>query len=69
MDQTIPVRDTLGNIIITPKYRFAYPFSDGKAKVTDTGKLVIEKQSLDNHTYWLSDKWCFISYKKLKHPD
>ena len=56
--------DTLGNIIITPKYRFAYPFSDGKAKVTDTGKLVIEKQSLDNHTYWLSDKWYFISYKK-----
>ena len=49
--------DTLGNIIITPKYKFAYPFSDGKAKVTDTGKLVIEK------------KWYFISYKKLKHPD
>ena len=31
--------DTLGNVVISPRFKFAYPFKDGHAKVTDTGVL------------------------------
>lgn len=30
--------DSSGHIIITPQFKFAYPFEGGKAKVTFTGK-------------------------------
>ncbi len=53
--------DTIGNLVIPPRYRFAYPFTNGKAKVTDTGKLLIDSQDIDRHEYWQSDKWYFIS--------
>lgn len=55
--------DTLGNIVISPKYKFAYPFSDGRAKVTDMGKAITVGDSLDNYEYWKSDKWYFIRHK------
>ena len=56
--------DTLGNIIITPKYKFAYPFTDGKAKVTDRGRLIIDSEDFESHEYWQSDKWFLIPHKK-----
>ena len=56
--------DTLGNIIITPKYKFAYPFTDGKAKVTDRGRLIIDSEDFESHKYWQSDKWFLIPHKK-----
>lgn len=51
--------DTLGNVVISPKYKFAYPFSGGKAKVTDSGKPAIEKDS--EYSSWESDNWYFVS--------
>lgn len=56
--------DTLGNIVISPRFKFAYPFKEGHAKVTDTGVLVPCGEGVDRHTTWLSDKWYFISKKK-----
>ena len=53
--------DTIGNLVIHTRYRIAYPFTNGKAKVTDTGKLLIDSQDIDRHEYWQSDKWYFIS--------
>ena len=32
--------DSLGNVVIKPQFTFAYPFEDGKAKVTNSGKKV-----------------------------
>lgn len=58
--------DTMGNLIIPPKYRFAYPFKSGEAKVTDKGTLLVDSQDIDRHEYWQSGKykWYFISHKK-----
>lgn len=56
--------DTLGNVVISPRFKFAYPFKEGHAKVTDTGVLVPCGEGVDRHTTWLSDKWYFISKKK-----
>lgn len=55
--------DTKGNLVIPPRFRFAYPFTNGKAKVTDTGTPVIDSQYIDRHEYWKSDKWYYISHK------
>ena len=56
--------DTIGNLVIPPKYKFAYPFTNGKAKVTDVGTLLIDSQDIDRHEYWQSDQWYFISHKE-----
>ena len=56
--------DTLGNVVISPRFKFAYPFKEGRAMVTDTGVLVVDSEGVDRHTTWLSDKWYFISKKK-----
>lgn len=51
--------DTLGNIIIKPQFAFAYPFENGKAKVTYSGKKsFIDKQK--EHWKWESDFWFYI---------
>ena len=60
--------DTLGNVVIKPKYKFACPFEGGKAKVTNTGKRVTEPSCNDGHWYWASDDWFFISHKGKKLP-
>lgn len=54
--------DTLGHIVISPQYKFAYPFVNGKAKVTNVGSLCVDSTSVDMHHYWQSDKWYFISH-------
>ncbi len=56
-DGLIGFADTLGNIVIEPTYKFAYPFSGGRAKVTDTGREVVNGE----HRAWESDNWYFIS--------
>ncbi len=56
--------DTLGNVVISPRYKFAHPFSGGKAKVTDTGRRVVSQNG--EHSVWESDKWYFVSRKKRK---
>ena len=56
--------DTLGNVVISPRFKFAYSFKEGRAMVTDAGVLVVDSEGVDRHTTWLSDKWYFISKKK-----
>lgn len=51
--------DSSGNVVIPPIFRFAYPFSRGKAKVTFTGES--KRAEDDEHYYWDSDIWFYIS--------
>lgn len=48
--------DIQGNIIIKPQYLYAYPFKNGKAKVTLTGEKITNKEQ----SYWKSKNWFFI---------
>ena len=52
--------DTLGNIVIVPQYKFAYPFQDGKAKVTNQGQRELDEE----YWKWSSDSWFYI-----QHPE
>ncbi len=53
--------DSLGNVVIKPLFKFAFPFEDGKAKVTLTGE---QKAMPDReHHEWVSDKWQYINKK------
>ena len=53
--------DTLGNIIVKPKFKFAYPFENGHAKVTFTGeKKYMKSKEL---FYWDSNSWIQIDKK------
>lgn len=53
--------DTLGNVILEPKYTFAYPFKDGRTKVTFNGKKKIIPESRGEYHYWESDDWYFLN--------
>ncbi len=55
-DGAIGFADTLGIVIIPPSYKFAFPFKDGKAKVTYEGQSV----SNGEYTDWESSSWIFI---------
>lgn len=52
--------DTLGNIVIKPQFAFAFPFKNGRAKVTFTG----EKKKISNsdeYYWWDSIDWYYIT--------
>lgn len=49
-----------GAVIITPRYAFGYPFSNGKAKVTDEGHLAEVEGSNGEYHYWESNNWYWI---------
>jgi hypothetical protein len=49
--------DENGNTVITPRFKCAFPFEDGKAKVADTGE---ERRYDAEHRYWESDGWYYI---------
>lgn len=49
--------DEKGNTLITPRFKFAFPFEHGKAKVSDSGE---KKQYDAEHWYWESDDWYYI---------
>lgn len=53
-----------GDIMIQPMYDCAYPFENGKTKVSKKCKQV----QIGEHTMWKSDDWYYISKdnKKLK---
>lgn len=53
--------NTLGNITIKPQFKFAFPFKNGKAKVTFTG----EEKAIFNgeHHEWVSNEWQYINKK------
>lgn len=52
--------DEKGNTIITPRFAFGFPFENGKAKVTDSGKEKEVEGSRGEYHYWESDDWYYI---------
>ena len=53
--------DSLGNVVIKPQFKFAFPFKGGKAKVTFTGE---EKVMSDGEPReWVSNEWQYINKK------
>lgn len=49
--------DENGRTVITPRFKCAFPFENGKAKVADSG----EKRRYDaEHWYWDSSDWYYI---------
>ncbi len=62
-DGKIGYADSLtSKIIIEPQYDCAYPFENGKAKVSKDCKISIENE----HIIWESKKWFFIDKKGRK---
>lgn len=61
--------DTLGNIVINPIYKFAYPFKKGKAKVTFRGQNKEVPGSNGEYHFWESDNWFYINKKGEKIID
>ena len=49
--------DGNGTTIITPRFKFAFPFEKGKARVSDSG---IKIQDDAEHWYWDSSDWYYI---------
>jgi hypothetical protein len=64
INKQIGFADKNGNIIIHPQFGCAFPFEDGKARVSDTCKTVKDGE----HSIWVSDTWYFIDKngKRLK---
>ena len=52
--------DTLGNIVIKPQFKFAFPFKNGKAKVTFSGESKDVPDSNGEEHYWDSSEWYYI---------
>ena len=52
--------DTLGNIVIKPQFKFAFPFKNGKAKVTFSGESKHVHDSKGEEHYWHSSDWVYI---------
>ena len=52
--------DSLGNIVIKPQFKFAFPFENGKAKVTFSGESKVVPDSKDEKYYWDSPDWYYI---------
>lgn len=48
--------DETGATIITPRFKFAHPFQNGKAKVTDSGEKIPDGE----HYFWNSPNWYYI---------
>ena len=45
-----------GKIVIEPKFKFAFPFKNGIAKVSNDGRTAIEGE----HKRWKSENWFYI---------
>lgn len=64
----IGFRDSIGKIVIAPRYAFAFPFKEGYAKVTDTGHSEAVDEAGDYH-HWVSGSWYYIDKAGTKHPE
>ena len=58
--------DSLGNVIIRPQFKFAYPFKGGKTKVTLEGEQKEVPKSEGEKHYWESGTWFYVD-KRNKH--
>lgn len=48
--------DTNGKIVIEPQFDCAFPFENGKAKVSNDCKTISDTE----HSKWISEKWKYI---------
>lgn len=55
--------DSLGQVVIAPQFKYAYPFEGGRAKVTYTGQ---KNDPTDEHWEWVSDDWFYINHQGHK---
>lgn len=65
-DGLVGFADSLGNVIIEPQFKFAYPFKGGKAKATLKGERKVVPESDGEKHYWESGTWFYID-KRNKH--
>lgn len=49
-----------GDVAISPRFAFGFPFKNGRAKVTDSGHLEEVEGSGGEYHYWASDNWYWI---------
>lgn len=61
--------DSLGNVIIEPQFKFAYPFKGGKTKVTLEGEQKVVPESDGEKHYWESDTWFYIDNRNRRLTD
>lgn len=54
--------EATGKIVIAPKYECAWPFEDGKAKVS----LKCGEEKMDEYSMWISEEWIFIDKEGKK---
>lgn len=47
-------------VIISPRFAFGFPFKNGKAKVTDSGREKEVEGSNGEYHYWDSEDWYYI---------
>lgn len=58
-DGKIGFADEKGNVVITPRFAFAFPFENGLAKATLEGRRVADGE----HWRWISPEWFYIDRK------
>lgn len=59
--------DTSGNIVIEPRFKFAFPFKDGTAKVTEVGEKREVPGSYGEKYEWNSNDWYYIDRQGRKY--
>lgn len=68
-DGLVGFADSLGNVIIEPQFKFAYPFKGGKAKATLKGERKVVPGSDGEKHYWESETWFYIDKKNRRLTD
>lgn len=68
-DGLVGFADSLGNVIIEPQFKFAYPFKGGKAKATLKGERKVVPESDGEKHYWESETWFYIDKKNRRLTD
>ena len=60
-DGLVGFADSLGNVVIKPQFKFAYPFEHGKAKVTFSGENKVIPDSKSEKHYRDNSDWYHIN--------
>lgn len=68
-DGLVGFADSLGNVIIKPQFKFAYPFKGGKTKATLKGERKVVSESDGEKHYWESETWFYIDKKNRRLTD
>ena len=68
-DGLVGFADSLGNVIIEPQFKFAYPFKGGKTKATLKGERKVVPESDGEKHYRESKTWFYIDKKNRRLTD